>query len=237
VPGGGRDADGRTWATAKADFLVHVKPLAALFRAKVRAALRQRPIYAEIPPDVWREAWVVDCRAVGNARAALKYLAPYIFRVALSNNRIVRVADDQVTFRYRLGATGQTAYCTLDVQEFIRRFLQHILPKRFVKLRYYGLFRPGQRQLLARIRGYLLLQRRTSELQPLAEARTTGMARVPVCAVCGQPLRLEGVLLRHNRGPPSRAAHGLRQHPACTGAAWSGLPCTGMFGCAAHVRR
>jgi hypothetical protein len=51
---------------------------------------------------------VVDCRPLGNARAALKYLAPYIFRVALSNNRIVRVADDQVTFRYTVGATGQT---------------------------------------------------------------------------------------------------------------------------------
>jgi len=83
---------------------------------------------------------VVDCRPVGTARAALKYLAPYIFRVALSNNRIVRVADGQVTFRYTVGDTGQTAYCTLPVQEFLRRFLQHILPKGFVvdfAVRYY----------------------------------------------------------------------------------------------------
>jgi Putative transposase len=78
------------------------------WRAKVRAALRQSPLYAEIPPDIWHQDWVVDCRPLGNARAALKYLAPYIFRVALSNNRIVRVADDQVTFRYTVGATGQT---------------------------------------------------------------------------------------------------------------------------------
>ncbi len=78
--------------------MVHVKPLAALFRAKLQAALRQTSIYAEVPPTVWRQDWVVDCRPVGNARAALKYLAPYIFRVALSNNRIVQVQDGQVTF-------------------------------------------------------------------------------------------------------------------------------------------
>jgi hypothetical protein len=139
VPGGGLADDGRSWITAKADFLVHVKPLAVLFRAKLRAALRQTALWSEIPATAWQQPWVVDCRSVGTARAALKYLAPYIFRVALSNNRIVRVADDQVTFRYTVSATGQTAYCTLPAQEFLQRFLQHILPKGIVKVRYYGL--------------------------------------------------------------------------------------------------
>jgi hypothetical protein len=100
VPGGGLADDGRTWVSAKANFLVHIKPLAALFRAKLRAALRQTAFWSEIPAAAWQQPWVVDCRPVGTARAALKYLAPYIFRVALSNNRIVRVANDQVTFRY-----------------------------------------------------------------------------------------------------------------------------------------
>ncbi len=76
-----------------------VKALAILFRAKLRAALRQTDLYAHIPPDTWRQAWVVDCRGVGRGAAALKYLAPDIFRVALSNNRIVGVRDDRVTFR------------------------------------------------------------------------------------------------------------------------------------------
>jgi hypothetical protein len=136
VPGGGLADDGRTWVTAKADFLVHIKPLAALFRAKLRAALRQTALWAEIPATVWQQSWVVDCRSVGSGRTALRYLAPYIFRVALSNNRIVRVADEQVTFRYTVGESGRRAYCTLPVQEFLRRFLQHILPKGFVKVRY-----------------------------------------------------------------------------------------------------
>jgi hypothetical protein len=86
VPGGGLAADGRSWVTTKADFLVHVKPLAALFRAKLRATLRQTELWADIPDEVWKVDWVVDCRPVGSGRTALKYLAPYVFRVALRDS-------------------------------------------------------------------------------------------------------------------------------------------------------
>jgi hypothetical protein len=210
VPGGGLADDGRTWLTAKADFLVHVKPLAALFRAKLRAALRQTALWAEIPATVWQQDWVVDCWSVGTARAALKYLAPYIFRVAISNNRIVRVADDQVTFRYTVSESGRTAYCTLPVHEFLQRFLQHILPKGFVKVRYYGLFRLGNRRGLSRLRSQLqLLQLLAGEAEPAPGAgeRSTGLVS---CPNCGQPMIVERVLLPHNRGPPTCAEHRLK---------------------------
>jgi hypothetical protein len=202
APGGGLAEDGRSWLTAKADFLVHIKPLAALFRAKLRAALRQTALWSEIPAAAWQQDWVVDCRSVGSGRAAVRYLAPYIFRVAISNNRIVRVADGQVTFRYTIGDTGQTAYRTLPVQEFLRRFLQHILPKGFVKVRYYGLFRLGMRRSLSRLRSQLqLLQLIAVEAVP-APAAGEGSKRVVSCPSCGQPMRVERVLLPHNRGPP-----------------------------------
>ena len=130
----------------------------------------------------------MDCRPVGTARAALKYLAPYIFRIALSNNRIVRVAGDQVTFRYTIGDTGQTAYCTLPVEEFLRRFLQHILPKGFVKVRYYGLFRVGMRRSLARLRSQLqLLQHIAAQATP-EPTTSDSSARVMTCPSCGQPM-------------------------------------------------
>jgi hypothetical protein len=206
VPGGGLADDGRTWITAKADFLVHVKPLAALFRAKLRSALRQTALWSEIPATVWQQPWVVDCRSVGTAQAALKYLAPYIFRVALSNNRIVRVADDQVTFRYTVSESGQTAYCTLSAQEFLHRFLQHILPKGFVKVRYYGLFRVGKRRSLARLRSQLrLLLHLAEQAMPAPVAIDRGTAPVVLCPNCGQPMRMERVLLPHARGPPGWA--------------------------------
>jgi hypothetical protein len=201
-PGGGLAEDGRTWVRAKADFLVHVKPLAALFRAKLRFALRQTGLWSEIPATAWQQPWVVDCRPVGTARAALKYLAPYIFRVALSNNRIVRLANEEVTFRYTVGATKRTAYCTLPVLEFLHRFLQHILPKGFVKVRYYGLFRVGMRRSLAVLRSQLqLLEHKVTQTMP-TPAVSDGSKREMICPNCGQLMTLEWVLLPRNRGPP-----------------------------------
>ena len=200
VPAGGLAADGRSWKTARANFLVHVTPLAILFRAKLRAALRQTELWGSIPAAVWQQDWVVDCRPVGSGRTALKYLAPYVFRVALSNNRILAMADGQVTFRYQDGESRQTRTCTLPAETFIERFLAHILPKGFVKVRYYGLFRVGARQHLARLRAQLVLQQRKVELLPAAEEPAAPASRLgPVCPSCGQEMRVERVL------PPQRA--------------------------------
>jgi len=81
--------------------LVPVKALAKIFRAKFRDALQKTPLYAQVPPQVWNQDWVVDCQPVGSGQAALKYLAPYVFRVALSNNRILKLENRQVTFRFK----------------------------------------------------------------------------------------------------------------------------------------
>ena len=70
----------------------------------------------------------MHCKPVGDGRTVLKYLAPYIFRVAISNRRLVKLEHDQVTFRYRTTDTGQLRLCTLSAEEFIHSFLQHVLP-------------------------------------------------------------------------------------------------------------
>ena len=160
VPGGGV-TDAEQWQRARNGFLVHVKPLSSLFRGKFRAALEKTVLYEQVPAEVWhaKRDWVVHCQAVGSGEAALKYMAPYIFRVAISNNRIVKVEHDQVTFRY-FDNQGKRRYCTLPVLEFMRRSLcvQHVLPKGFKKVRYYGLFSPAKRELLNRVRLRLLIQ-------------------------------------------------------------------------------
>ncbi len=137
-------ADGQRWLRAKNHFFVHVKPLSRLFRGKMRDGLRKQKLLAQVPDKTWRQDWVVDCRPVGKGETALKYLAPYVFRVALSNKRILMVEDGQVTFRYQDGATKRQRTCTLSAEAFIHRFLQHVLPKGFVKVRYYGLAGTGQ---------------------------------------------------------------------------------------------
>ncbi len=200
VPVIGLASDG-TWTQPSSAFLVHVKPLASLFRAKFRAGLCQTPLSAHVPAETWRQPWVVDCRAVGSGRTALKYLAPYIFRVALSNNRIVRVADDQVTFRYRDGETNQPRTCTLSAEEFIRRFLQHVLPKGFVKVRYYGLFSPGKRQLLSQLRQLLALAAARPQT-PVTSSTSPPLQRFDLCPRCGQPLVIIPLLPSRCRSPP-----------------------------------
>jgi Putative transposase/Transposase zinc-binding domain len=188
-------------------FLLPAKPLAILFRAKLRAALRQTNLYAHIPRETWQQAWVVDCRAVGSGAAALTYLAPYIFRVALSNNRIVDVQDDRVTFRYRDGDTKQIRTCTLPALAFIRRFLQHVLPKGFVKVRYYGLFRVGNRRVLEQVRaGLSLLGQTGPSCAPTLAASRPSLPSAPAvlrCPACGQSMQLVQTIPRQSRAPPT----------------------------------
>jgi putative transposase/transposase-like zinc-binding protein len=207
VPGGGVREDGQHWLSSKAEFFVHVKPLSRLFRAKMRAALRESALYDEIEPAVWEQEWVVDCRNVGSGRTALKYLAPYIFRIALSNNRIVKVEDGFVTFTYRQGETGERRECRLEALAFLHRYLQHVLPKGFVKVRYYGLFRVGARRALARLHGRLWLQAGLARLEELEEVEEPKVERELRCPKCGALLRLERELARV-RAPPRREMEG-----------------------------
>ena len=164
VPAGGVGKDGN-WLPARNAFLLPVKALAKIFRAKFRQALRKSACYDVVPSKVWRRPWVVHCKSVGDGASALKYLAPYIFRVAISNKRIARMTDTHISFRYRSTKTGKIKTCTLSAEEFIRRFLQHVLPKGFVKVRYYGFFSPGLRTKLASVH---------EQLDGLAQQVTSG---------------------------------------------------------------
>jgi hypothetical protein len=150
----------------------------------VRDALHKTPVFDLVPPTVWEQDWVVHCEPVGTGAQALQYLAPYIFRVAISNNRILRLEAGRVTFQYQDSQTGAIQVCTITVEEFIRRFLQHILPDHFVKVRYYGLFGPGNRDALNQARALLGGERRHSPPEghtPDATPPETGM-RCPKCA-------------------------------------------------------
>lgn len=192
--------DAKRWLVGKHDFLVHVKPLGQLFRAKFRVGLAQTPWAGQVDARVWAKSWVVDCRSVGSGASALKYLAPYIFRIALSNNRIEQVANDMVTFRYTEGKTGAQKRARLSADCFIERFLAHVLPKGFVKVRYYGLLAVGKRRLLAEVRSILALRQFAAPppvvaaaLEPLVVAPDVGR-----CPSCGQPMQMVQTL------PPKR---------------------------------
>ena len=90
-------ADG-SWHPSRIDFFLPVKALSKIFRAKFRDLMEQAKLLDRIPPDVWQIAWNVNCQAVASSDATLKYLAPYVFKVAISNSRIVSVQDRTVRF-------------------------------------------------------------------------------------------------------------------------------------------
>jgi len=211
VPAVGLAADGQAKLVARKNFLLPVKALSRIFRAKFRDALRKTTCFDNVPDAVWKQDWVVHCQPVGNGLPALKYLAPYIFRVAISNKRIVKLTDSKVTFRYKTTGTGKPKNCTLAAEEFIRRFLQHVLPKGFVKVRYYGFFGPGRRRQLAALRQRLVSDRMETFIvneKPEAGEEDEAHSSSPSpdstmrCPICGKAMQRRHIIRPKGRPPP-----------------------------------
>ena len=199
VTGGGLSENGQ-WKRSREDFLVPVRALSVIFRAKFRDLLKKTELFDQVDGRVWKKEWVVHSEPVGTGEAAFKYLAPYVFRVAISNSRILKLEDGRVTFKYKDSATDQVKYATVSAEEFMRRFLQHVLPERFVKVRYYGLLSPGKRRLLKRARG--ALGSRASGSVASSENPATNQRELVRCPSCGSEMKLIGTLNRRGREPP-----------------------------------
>lgn len=158
VPGGGPSLDGERWVASSERFLLPVRMLSPVFRGKFLTGLKtlhqegrlnlsggaeelRDPLaFRNLLDRLYQKFWWVYSKApFGGPEQVLQYLARYTHRVAVSNHRLVRLADDQVTFSYKdYSQGGRVRQMTLPVEEFIRRFLLHILPHRFVRIRYYG---------------------------------------------------------------------------------------------------
>ena len=159
VPAGGLDKDGN-WRTTRKKWLVPVKALSKLFRARF-IKLAKKALPNEIfPQELWKNEWVVYCKPpLTNSKKVLRYLGRYVHRIAIANSRIESMDNGKVTFRYQESATGTLKKMTLPGKEFLRRYLQHVLPQGFHKVRYYGLLSPANRITLKRVQ-LLLAQRR-----------------------------------------------------------------------------
>ena len=160
VTGGGLSEDGERWIAAGNSFLLPVRALSKIIRAKFMEALEKAFREDRLPAKVHglegpvqfqrftrklrRKKWVVYAKgSFGGSQNAYHYLSRYTHRVAISNHRLVSLAEGQVIFRARDNSRpGQKRLVTTTAQEFIRRFLLHVLPPRFVKIRHYGLMAP-----------------------------------------------------------------------------------------------
>ena len=175
IPGGGLSLDGQRWISCRPGFFLPVRVLSRLFRGKFLAALRaafdagrfsnghapaipEREDFQRLLAAAYRTEWVVYAKPpFGGPEQVLKYLARYTHRVAISNDRLISLTDGRVSFRWKNYAQGsQQQTMTLSAVEFLRRFLTHVLPRGFVRIRYYGWLANSRRQAnLARCRELL----------------------------------------------------------------------------------
>lgn len=152
VTGGGLGDDGKSWHEAPT-FLVPAKKLSPLISRRFREELEKKhpDLLSQIPEKIWKKEWCsfVDCKANTKGQdVVLNYLARYVFRIAIGNSRILKMDETGVTFKYKDNSTGDWKTETISGIEFIRRFLMHVLPKGFHKIRYFGLWSPSKRSLL-----------------------------------------------------------------------------------------
>jgi hypothetical protein len=195
VPGGGLQADGSAWCRPPAaDYFLPQAVLAARFRTRLKNALRSQPSATSIPSTVWQQPWVVDVQPVGSGQGAIKYLAAYVYRTALGAERIIGDQDGKITFNYKDSDQPQWRTLSLQPDEFIRRFLQHVLPQGFQRVRYYGWLSAAATAKWKRI--LLLLHCTRGQPQPQTPQPE------PLCPQCRQPLCWIGTLAR---APPIKA--------------------------------
>jgi len=215
VTGGGVTDDGQSWCAPPGQFLMPVKALSKLIAGRFRDALKaaNQKAFDCLPRKTWKAAWCSFCKPYGRGReAVVAYLARYAFRIAITNTRIIDMDDTHVTFKYKQRETGVMETCRLTGVEFLRRFLMHVLPKGFHKLRYYGLWHHSKRRLQERARLLLSLLARVRLAESLlmadVAAEANGLAEgkepaeedyAPSCPHCGS--RHVEHLQQRRRGP------------------------------------
>lgn len=196
VPGGMLASRGGTWHPSAVNFYLPVQALSKIVRAKFRDRMAKAGLLSEIPAEVWTTDWNVNSQAVGSAEASIRYLTPYVFRVAISNSRIVKVEGGKVFVHYRKTGSNRLRTLELEATEFIRRFLQHVLPTGFMKVRYYGFLSPGSRVSLEEVRARIELtfgfELTTPEVEPEPPPQI-------VCRHCGHELVYRYSILPHRR--------------------------------------
>ncbi len=202
VPAGGLDQDG-VWRDSRKKFLVPVKALSKLFRERFMRLARKALPQESFPKEAWDKEWVVFCRPTFNrAKKVLRYLGRYVHRIAITNNRLVSMENGIVTFRYQDSDTRQWKTMSLPAKEFLRRYLQHVLPQGFHKVRYYGLLSPANRVTLRRLQ--LLLAQRIKPRQGDKEEHTSLHPDFDNrCPCCGEgQMVVINWLPRRSRSPP-----------------------------------
>ena len=147
IPGAAISNDKKKILFSKNHFMVYAPALSNIFRALFMKGLRNSDIGEVKADSVFKNDWVVDLRAVGSGQKAIEYTAKYIYKTAISNHNIISCKKGIVTFKYQDYETKKIVTRSVPALEFIRLFLQHVLPRSFQKVRYYGILHPKNKML------------------------------------------------------------------------------------------
>jgi len=191
VTAGGLTPDDAAWRKpAHARFLVPGYALSKIFRGRLRDALARAELLDGLDPALFKKPWTVHLQHAGDGHHAAEYLSRYVHRVALTNERIESFDGERVTFRYVDSRSHETRHLTLPVQAFLARFLQHVLPKGFPKVRSYGLLAPRATARRERARELLALDPalalRGGDVPTRQPAAAETAKRPRPCPACGR---------------------------------------------------
>jgi len=199
VPGGAILKEDGSWHPSRIDFYLPVKAMSKIFRAKFCEEMKKAGLLSQIPASVWKIDWNVNSQAIGNSENSIKYLAPYVFKVAISDHRIVKVEGRIVFFKYKKTGSERWRTMQLDAMEFIRRFLQHVLPTGFMKVRYYGFLNPSSSVELDHLRKLMETAYGINAVESISEQKTV----IPpiICPECGGELKYSYSVLPYQMSP------------------------------------
>ena len=203
VTAGGVSPDGKDWIATRPGFFLPVRVLSRHLRQLFQRTLKRRhpELFDRVPAGVWKQEWVVHCVPWDQGqRGVLDYLARYVFRIAITQRRILAMDDQTVTFQYKDRKADRQRTCRLEGVEFVRRFLQHVLPRGLHKVRYYGLWNPKRREQLRQVQLMLQLQRQQPPECPEPEPPQPPGPPHRLCPHCSGELHYVGEIPRC-RGP------------------------------------
>ncbi len=203
VPGGAFDVIRNRWNRANSKFLIPVRALSKMYRAKFRDFLKMNnpQIFYSIPNHIWYDKeFITNSQPVGKGDKALEYLSNYVYRIAISNNRIVKYQNGKVTFKYKPSGSNNYKYQTVTAIEFMRRFLQHVLPSGFQKIRYFGFLSSAGKNIFEKVQKYFEIKTNESILP---EKSAFQKRERNICPHCKSKMLHLASILRKPRAPPN----------------------------------
>ncbi len=195
IPGGGLSFNNNKWVKLpNSSFLFNEKALGKVFKAKFQHEIEKKDLkkFTSVAA-AWCKPWIVNCKSAGRGETVLKYLAQYIYRIAISNNRIISLKDGMVTFKYKENESKQFKFKTISAVDFLSLFMKHILPKNFQKVRSYGFLAGASKEKFKKIK--ILLKVIKKDKKKIKEKKEL------LCPNCQNKLFFTGEVLRKRRPP------------------------------------